>query len=151
MSWPVWDGNTQKELLSVLDSGRWAISGQWKGEKSKCEKFEEEYAKFNKSEYCLAFDHGSSSIVSALQALQIGPGDEVIVPALTWVACIIGICNVNAIPVVVDVDKDTYCISIDELKKQLHQIQRQLCLFIYMDVCVIWMKYKKLLRNIICM
>ena len=119
MSWPVWDGNTQKELLSVLDSGRWAISGQWKGEKSKCEKFEEEYAKFNKSEYCLAFDHGSSSIVSALQALQIGPGDEVIVPALTWVACIIGICNVNAIPVVVDVDKDTYCISIDELKKAI--------------------------------
>lgn len=78
MSWPVWDGNTQKELLSVLDSGRWAISGQWKGEKSKCEKFEEEYAKFNKSEYCLAFDHGSSSIVSALQALQIGPGSRVV-------------------------------------------------------------------------
>lgn len=46
-------------------------------------------------------------------------GDEVIVPALTWVACIIGICNVNAIPVVVDVDKDTYCISIDELKKAI--------------------------------
>lgn len=119
INWPVWDKNTQKELISVLDSGRWAISGQWMGEKSKCEKFEQEYANYNMTDYCVAFDHGSSSLVSALQALQIGPGDEVIVPALTWVACIISICNVNATPVVVDIDEDTYCISIDELKKAI--------------------------------
>lgn len=97
LHWPLWDVNTQKELLSVLDSGRWAISGQWKGSKTKCELFEEQYALYNKIDYCVTFDHGSSSLVAALQALGIGPGDEVIVPALTWVACIISICNVNAV------------------------------------------------------
>ena len=118
--WPLWDENTQKELLSVLDSGRWAISGQWKGGKTKCELFEEQYSKFNNTEYCVAFDHGSSSLVAALQALGIGPGDEVIVPALTWVACIISICNVNATPVVVDIDKDTYCILKKKKKKAIN-------------------------------
>ena len=82
LHWPLWDVNTQKELLSVLDSGRWAISGQWKGSKTKCELFEEQYALYNKIDYCVTFDHGSSSLVAALQALGIGPGDEVIVHGL---------------------------------------------------------------------
>jgi L-glutamine:2-deoxy-scyllo-inosose/3-amino-2,3-dideoxy-scyllo-inosose aminotransferase len=117
--WPIWSENTVNELKDVLDSGRWTISGQWKGKLSKCETFEQQYAAFNNCNYCLAFDHGTSSILAALQALNIGPGDEVIVPALTWVACIISICNVNAIPIVVDIDPDTYCISIDEIKKAI--------------------------------
>lgn len=53
--------------------------------------------------------------------MQIGiqPGDEVIVPALTWVACIISICNINATPVVVDIDPNTYCISPECIRKAI--------------------------------
>lgn len=111
LHWPLWDDNTRSEIESVLHSGRWAISGQWKGAKTKCEQFEESYASFNNSPYCVAFDHGSSSLLAAMQAIGIQPGDEIIVPALTWVACIISICNINATPVVVDIDPNTYCIS----------------------------------------
>ncbi|MEZ3425872.1 MAG: DegT/DnrJ/EryC1/StrS family aminotransferase [Lachnospiraceae bacterium] len=119
LSWPLSDSSTLTQLESVLKSGRWAISGQWKGGKTKCELFEEAYAKFNHINYCAAFDHGSSSLLAAMQGLGIGPGDEVIIPALTWVACIISICNINATPVVVDIDPNTYCISPEEIRKAI--------------------------------
>ena len=117
--WPIWNNNTKKELEKVLISNYWAISGNWNGKESMCQIFESNYASFNKVKHCVTFDHGSSSLVAALQALGIGPGDEVIVPALTWVACIISICNVNAIPVIVDIDPNTYCISIEAIKKAI--------------------------------
>ncbi len=119
LKWPISDSSTMEQLQDVLDSGRWAISGQWKGKKTKCELFEETYAEFNKVNYCVAYDHGSSSLLAAMQGMGIGPGDEVIVPALTWVACIISICNINATPVVVDVDPNTYCISAEQIKKAI--------------------------------
>lgn len=119
LKWPLWDNETLGHLEKVLKSGRWAISGQWKGEKSQCERFEEQYAAFNKTNWCCAFDHGSSALLAAMQSLGIGPGDEVIVPALTWVACIISICNINATPVVVDVEPNTYCISPECIKKAI--------------------------------
>lgn len=119
LKWPLWDQGTMMLIEQVFQSGRWAISGQWKGEKSQCERFEEQYAAFNGSGWCCAFDHGSSALLATMQGLGIGPGDEVIVPALTWVACIISICNINATPVVVDVDPDTYCISPESIRKAI--------------------------------
>lgn len=115
----VQDSSVNTFIEQVFQSGRWAISGQWKGEKSQCERFEEQYAAFNGSGWCCAFDHGSSALLATMQGLGIGPGDEVIVPALTWVACIISICNINATPVVVDVDPDTYCISPESIRKAI--------------------------------
>ncbi|MCX7747696.1 MAG: DegT/DnrJ/EryC1/StrS family aminotransferase [Clostridia bacterium] len=117
--WPEWDENTLKQLESVLHSGRWAISGQWKGTTSKCEQFEQAFAKFNKAPYSITTTNGSSSLVIALEALGVGPGDEVIIPALTWVATAIAVCDVNATPVFVDIDPNTYCISGAEVKKAI--------------------------------
>lgn len=117
--WPIFDDRTKAYVNSIFDSGRWAISGQWKGTLTACEKFEQEYASFHSSAYCVAFDHGSSSLVSALHALGIGAGDEVIIPALTWVACSICVCSVNAVPVIVDIDPNTFCISPDEIRKHI--------------------------------
>ncbi len=119
ISWPIWDENTLKGLESVLSSGRWAISGEWKGQVSKCEEFERKFAQFNHASYCVTTTNCSSSLIIALESLGIGPGDEVIVPALTWVATAISVCDVNAVPVIVDIDPETYCISIDEVKKAI--------------------------------
>lgn len=117
--WPQYDENTKKEIDEVFNAKRWAISGQWKGRMSKCQTFEQMYSKFNNTNYCVLFDHGSSALVAALQALGVGAGDEVIIPALTWVACIIAVTKVNAIPVIVDVDESTYCISVDKIKSAI--------------------------------
>ncbi len=119
ISWPVFDHNTLSRLESVLTSRRWAISGQWKGQLSKCEEFERKFAEFNHVPYCVTTTNGSSSLLIALESLGIGPGDEVIVPALTWVATAISVCDVNAVPVIVDIDPDTYCLSIEEVKKAI--------------------------------
>jgi len=118
-SWPVWDNQTLSQLESVLHSGRWAISGQWKGTTSKCIEFEKKFANFNNANYCVTTTNGSSSLLIALESLGIGPGDEVIVPVLTWAATAVSVCDVNATPVFVDVDAETYCISIDEVRKTI--------------------------------
>jgi L-glutamine:2-deoxy-scyllo-inosose/3-amino-2,3-dideoxy-scyllo-inosose aminotransferase len=54
---------------------------------------------------------GSSSLLVALEALNIGYGDEVIVPVYTWIATAIAVTNVNAIPKFVDVDEETGCLD----------------------------------------
>jgi len=113
--WPLWSSRTLEQLEDVLKSGRWAISGQWIDATSKNEEFELAFAKFHNVPHAIATDHASGGLVMALEALGIGPGDEVIVPALTWVATAISVCDVNAVPVLVDIDPRTYCISIEKI------------------------------------
>jgi len=117
--WPIWGEGTKRQLESVLKNGRWAISGEHTEEISKCEEFERSFASFNNIEYCLTTDHGSSALLIALEVLGIGPGDEVIVPALTWAATAIAVCEVNATPILVDVDPNTYCVSIDAIQEAI--------------------------------
>lgn len=117
--WPIWSEDTLEQVKSVFEIGRWAVSGEYMGRMSKCEEFERKFASFNNIDHCLATDHGSSALLIALEVLGIGPGDEVIVPALTWAATAIAVCEVNATPILVDIDPDTYCISIDAIKEAL--------------------------------
>lgn len=109
--WPVADENTYARVREVLESGRWAISGASVGEPSQEQRFATEFSKWNRVKYCVTMDHGSSALVSALEALDLGYGDEVIVPGMTWVAPVLAVLSVNATPVVVDVEPDTFCLS----------------------------------------
>lgn len=118
-SWPIWDDRTLDRLGEVLRGGRWAISGPWTGQPSRCTEAEGAFAEFNRAEYCVTTANGSSALLTSLEALDIGPGDEVIVPALTWVATAIVVCDVNATPIIVDVDPDTYCVSVDAVREAI--------------------------------
>jgi len=51
-----------------------------------------------------------------MEALDIGPGDEVIVPGLTWVACASSVANLNATPVLADIDPSTLCLDVDAVR-----------------------------------
>ena len=55
----------------------------------------------------------------SMKALGIGPGDEVIVPGLTWVACASSVLRVGAVPILVDIDPDTLCLSAREVEAAL--------------------------------
>ncbi|MCG7408920.1 DegT/DnrJ/EryC1/StrS family aminotransferase [Paenibacillus sp. ACRRX] len=113
-SWPCWpmaDEDTRQELLDVLDSGRWAISGAYMGRETKEQQFAAAFAQYNRIEHCLTLDHGTSALIAALEALEIGYGDEVIVPGLTWIAPAVAVLSVNAIPIMVDIEADTFCMS----------------------------------------
>ncbi|MCP3776460.1 DegT/DnrJ/EryC1/StrS family aminotransferase [Paenibacillus sp. MZ04-78.2] len=114
MKWPEWpeySEHTQKRIEEVFQSNRWAISGYWTGEESMERKFAQAFADFNGVPYCVPTTSGSMALMLALEALGIGEGDEVIVPSLTWIATATAVLNVNALPVFVDVEEDTFCID----------------------------------------
>lgn len=80
--------------------------------------FESEWKEYSESEYCLLMSSGFGAIVSALIGLGIGPGDEVIVPAYTYIATALAVTQVGAIPVIADID-ETLTIDINEIEKKI--------------------------------
>ncbi|PWR21976.1 DegT/DnrJ/EryC1/StrS family aminotransferase [Zavarzinia compransoris] len=110
-SWPLTGPATGRHLLDVLDSGRWAVSGPWTGRESWNRRFCRRFADYIGVRFCHTVDHGSSALLAAFLALDLGPGDEVIVPGLTWVACASAVLRVGATPVLVDISPDTLCLD----------------------------------------
>ena len=71
------------------------------------EAFEAEFASYCEARFCVAVGNGLDALALALRAMGVGPGDEVIVPAYTFIATWLAVSQVGAIPVPVDVDPDT--------------------------------------------
>ncbi|MBS1807414.1 MAG: DegT/DnrJ/EryC1/StrS family aminotransferase [Acidobacteria bacterium] len=113
-NWPTWPqyGSMALDLVrQVFDGGRWAVSGTWTGQCPLEQTFAEQFAEFLGVKYCIPTDHCSSALVMSMKSLGIGPGDEVIVPGLTWVACASTVLRVGAIPILVDIEPNTLCLS----------------------------------------
>jgi dTDP-4-amino-4,6-dideoxygalactose transaminase len=120
--WPKWpraDASTQRNLLDVLHSSKWSLSGQSSRTMSYERRFAKSFADFCGTKYGVPCGSGTAALTIALQALGIGPGDEVIIPGLTWVACASAVCNVGATPVLVDVDEITLCLSAKRVKEAI--------------------------------
>jgi perosamine synthetase len=81
--------------------------------------FEESFAEKFGMKYAIAVNSGTSALHCAVAGLDIGPGDEVIVPPLTFAATGFAPLYVGAVPVFADVDKDTFLISADEIEKRI--------------------------------
>ena len=88
-------------------------------EKSWAQRFEEEVSKHTGAKYAVACNSGTSGLHMAMYACGIGHGDEVITPALTVVMDAYAVIHVGATPVFVDVERDTYGISVEEIKKKI--------------------------------
>jgi dTDP-4-amino-4,6-dideoxygalactose transaminase len=107
-AWPKWPVVTDAErhaLNRVLESGKW-----WYGEE--VARFEQEYAAFQDARHCVSCTSGTTAAEICIQALGIGPGDEVIVPAYTFIATASSVARMGAIPVFVDVN-ETWCMDPD--------------------------------------
>lgn len=104
--WPQADGNERRRLEAVLDSGEWSSAH---GEQ--VEHFTAEFKKFQGARHGIAVTNGTHALEAALIACGVGAGDEVIVPALTFVATATAVMSVNATPVLVDVEADSCCID----------------------------------------
>jgi UDP-4-amino-4-deoxy-L-arabinose-oxoglutarate aminotransferase len=87
-------------VTQVLRSG-WITTGP------RCHELEDRFAEYVGAQQAIALCSATAAMHVALLALQIGPGDEVITPSLTWVSTANLICLVGATPVFVDVDRDT--------------------------------------------
>jgi L-glutamine:2-deoxy-scyllo-inosose/3-amino-2,3-dideoxy-scyllo-inosose aminotransferase len=109
-------GNPQMErekLLEAYDSGIW---DDWQGVDSQASRFAKAFAQFQTASFCSMVTNGTHAMQLALEALDIGYGDEVIVPGITWQATASAVCDVNAVPVLVDVDAETFCIDADKIE-----------------------------------
>src|SRR5712664_2945091 len=81
--------------------------------------FEEEFAAFCEAKYAVGVDSGTSALELALRAYDIGPGDEVITAANSFIASALAISHAGATPVLVDVDRYTYTIDVGCVAKAI--------------------------------
>lgn len=109
--WPSYDDRTVAAVEAVVRSGRWSVTGPWVGHQPLERVFAQRFADYCGVPYAVATDHGTSGLVIALQSVGVGAGDEVVVPALTWVGTATAVLACNAVPVVVDVDPGTGCLD----------------------------------------
>jgi perosamine synthetase len=103
-AWPMHDATEEQALTEVVRSGRWNRGPQ-------VERFEAEYARLTGAAHCLATANGTSALLATLGALDVGPGDEVIVPPYTFVATVNAVLLRHALPVFVDTDVETFQID----------------------------------------
>ncbi len=106
--WPQWPMHSEKDVKRVVDitkSNRWSFDGPYEW------KFAEAFAKYQGAKFGLCCANGTVAIQLALEALGIGAYDEVIVPGMTWQATAAACLDVNAIPILTDVEPDTWCLD----------------------------------------
>lgn len=91
-------------IQAVIEKGAF-ISGPF------ARQFEEDFKQYVGTEYCMSCGNGTDAIEILLQAMGIGPGDEVIVPAISWIATSEAVSTVGATPIFVDLHPETYTID----------------------------------------
>lgn len=111
-AWPIVDDDDRKAVLGVLESGHWWMygprsdtPGAWR---SQVEQFEREFADFHRVKHGIAVSSGSVALEVCVRSMGIKAGDEIITTPYTFIATATCILNMNALPVFVDIDPDTY-------------------------------------------
>src|SRR5438445_12602584 len=112
--WPFLGPDDVTAVAEVLDSGKLTqLTGR------SVEDFERGFAKWHGVEHCVATSSGTTAIHAALIGLGVGPGDEVIVPAHTFIGSATPVLHQGATPVFADVDGRTFCISPDSVRERI--------------------------------
>lgn len=107
---------SQKEIDYVMDAAK---NGWYENWNQYIVKFEEKFAQYVGTKYAISTSSCTGALHLSLAALGIKEGDEVIVPETTWVATAGVVKYVNAVPIFVDVNKDTWTMSPDSLEKAI--------------------------------
>lgn len=110
--WPRWDQTEESALNGVLRSGRWNRNAQ-------VEKFETDYARLLGVPHVLATANGTSALFTALHAIGVAPGDEVIVPPYTFVATVNVVLLHYALPVFADTDVESFQVDPKRVAAQI--------------------------------
>jgi len=107
-------GTREKALLmECLDTGWISSQGPFVDE------FENQMARRVDRKFGIAVSNGTAALDVAISALEIGPGDEVIVPTFTIISCVHQIVRAGARPVFVDCDPNTWTLNVDEVEETI--------------------------------
>jgi len=106
--------NEIQYLKKVLNSENWSsTAGSW------CQELESRFAERFESKYAVAMNSGTSTLHSALEAVGVGAGDEVISPALTVIMDTTATIHANAVPVYADINPLTFNIDPKDIRKKI--------------------------------
>jgi dTDP-4-amino-4,6-dideoxygalactose transaminase len=119
--WPILGENDEKGWMEVLRKKRWCrINGDY------ANRFEETWARIMGAKHCIAVANGTSALITSLAALEVGPGDEVLVSPYTFVATVNAVLVHHALPVFVDTDPETFQVDARLLESSI--TERTACL-----------------------
>lgn len=110
---PLLNGNEKKYLCECIDTGWISSEGPFVKE------FEQKMSVITGRKYGVAVSSGTAALETAVQALEIGEGDEVIMPTFTIISCAMAVTKVGAIPVFVDSDRNTWNMNVDEIESKI--------------------------------
>jgi len=113
-TWPSFTPEEAEAVQEVLLSNK---VNYWTGDEGR--QFEKEFASFVGTEYAVALANGTVALDLALRALEIGPGDEVVVTSRTFIASVSSIVTAGAMPIFADVDRDSQNITAESVKSVL--------------------------------
>jgi perosamine synthetase len=115
--WPIVTQDDKEAVLKALENG--VLHGAYTPETIGLEK---DFARFVGTKYCIATNSGTAALHMAVASGKIGPGDEVITSAFSFVASATAILHHNAIPLFVDIDPKTYNIDVSKIEEKItHQ------------------------------
>src|ERR1700724_2869071 len=110
---PVLDGNEKKYLIECIDTGGVSSEGPF------VKRFEEGFAAKMGRKYGIAVSNGSVALDAAAIALDLQPGDEVIMPTFTIICCASALTRVGAVPVLVDADPLTWNMDVSQIEARI--------------------------------
>ncbi len=109
-AWPPLSEQTASRLRDIYFSRQWSFNSPVEQE------FERAFADYHGARHGIFMANGTVTLECALAALNVGPGDEVVVPGLTWMATAMAVHYVGATPVFVDIEPNTLCLDPEELR-----------------------------------
>ncbi len=127
---PYLKGNEKRYVNDCLDTNWISSRGKY------VNLFEQRFAEYTGAAHAVAVSNGTVAIHLALAALGIGPGDEVLVPTLTYIASVNPIAYLGATPVFVDSSVDNWQLDLDDLEKKITEKTRAVvAVHLYGNVC----------------
>jgi perosamine synthetase len=109
VSAPLLDGNELKYVRDCIETGWISSVGEY------VERFEQMWAEYCGMRFGIAVSSGTAALQISIDALKLGPGDEVIMPSFTIISCALAVVRAGATPVLVDCDPDTYCMDVNQV------------------------------------
>ena len=103
----------------IVQASNDVIKSEWFIQGDKCKQFEKEFAEYCGVKHCIGVGNGLEALRLILEAYEIGVGDEVIVPANTFIATVLAVSYVGATPVFVDADINTYNIDVSKIREKI--------------------------------
>ncbi len=107
----------KEEIDSAVEVLRTGVLTDKSGMGPRVLEFERSFAKYVGAKHAIAVVNGTAALHAALLAAEVGPGDEVIVPSLTFVGAVNAVVLAGATPVFADIDKDTFCLRTDSIEE----------------------------------